>query len=86
MSGATQKPVFPSAQGDSRPMQDRTTRFPVDALLRKFGYRIRSRKGNAEPEWEKAGVVLPQEEVLKGLGRDVVEDARYMEFLARGEI
>lgn len=47
---------FP-AQEDlpGNPFADTTDRHPTDAMLRKFGFRIRERPRDGEPVWERGG-------------------------------
>jgi hypothetical protein len=61
------------------------SRFAVDALLRKRGYRIHSRSGQGDPMWEKAGKLYRQHEVEALLDANELADARYIEFLYHEE-
>lgn len=70
----------PSTDSDqSSPSADRTSRFAIDCLIRRHGYKIHTRKGLPhEPLWEKQGVVLAQSELLDTLDENDLYDA-YME-------
>lgn len=46
------------------PSEDRTNRYPTDALLRKHGYTIYSRFKNKEPQWIRAGKITSQSRAL----------------------
>jgi len=50
---------------DYHPSEDTSDRFPEDRLMRNHGFKIWSRKGNQEPEWEKRGIVYKQSQVIE---------------------
>ena len=64
------------------PSQDRSGRFPLDALLRRKGWAIRYRIGNQEPLWvNRRGKVRLFSKALATLDPNDVADAEYEEFL-----
>lgn len=73
-------------EDDSHPFQDKSGRFPLDALLRKYGYAIWRREPGKEPIWILHGVEFSQSEVLARLDPNTVEDAKYLDFLNRGTL
>lgn len=67
---------------DSHPHSaDRSGRFPLDALIRKYGWQIWRRKGNEEPIWLKGNLEVKQSEVLLRIPQNELADAEYQEFL-----
>ena len=62
------------------PTQDETGRFAIDAFLRRYGFRIRSR-ASGQAVWERGGVMFTQSEVLRRLDWDKYKDAAYLEEL-----
>lgn len=62
------------------PSQDKTSRFAVDALLRKYGFRIYSRRKNKQPLWIKDGYILTIKEALSTIDEDEVWGAEYEEY------
>ncbi len=63
------------------PSQARTTRFEVDALLRRHGFTIHAREGNREPWWERKGELYVESAALDTLPPGELADARYAEAL-----
>jgi hypothetical protein len=58
------------------PFADGTDRFAVDALLRRYGFRIVSRRGRLLPVWEKDGKRYSQMQALKTIPVDQIDAAR----------
>jgi hypothetical protein len=58
------------------PFADVTGRFAVDALLRRYGFRIVARPGGLDPIWERAGKRYSQYQALKTIPPDQIEEAR----------
>ncbi len=79
----TQPELIPNTSHDEleSPSQDRTSRFAVDRLIRKYGYKIYQRKGG-EALWVKQNVVVGQAEVLDSIDGNEVYDAEYEEAIA----
>jgi hypothetical protein len=51
-------------------------RFAVDALLRRYGFRIIARRGRLLPIWEKNGKRYSQLQALKTIPPDQIDAAR----------
>jgi hypothetical protein len=58
------------------PFADDTDRFAVDALLRRYGFRIVSRQGRLLPIWEKDGKRYSQLQALKTIPPEQIDAAR----------
>ena len=69
-------------QEPNHPSEDRTGRFPLDALLRRNGWRIWKRPKRGEPIWEKDGERMPFSRAVNTLDRNDVADAEYQQELA----
>lgn len=63
------------------PSVDRTGRFPVDAQLRKMGFRIRSRPKQGESLWEKEGILIKYTEAIARIDRNTLADLVYQQDL-----
>jgi hypothetical protein len=62
--------------GSDNPFADLTDRFAVDALLRRYGFRIVARRGRLDPIWEKAGKRYSQFQALKTIPPEQIDAAR----------
>lgn len=68
------EPLSPMEDAElDRPGQDSTERFPIDEILRKRGYTIKSRPNQGEAVWERNGHEFLQSRVLE---REKIVDAR----------
>jgi hypothetical protein len=61
---------------NDNPFADETDRFAVDALLRRYGFRIVSRRGRLLPIWEKDGKHYSQLQALRTIPADQIDAAR----------
>lgn len=61
------------------PSVDCTNRFPIDALLRSRGFRIRYRKNKEEPIWERLGEDYRQRDALRFIPNGFIEQAKRLE-------
>ncbi len=52
------------------PSEDRTDRYPTDRELRDHGFKIHSRKGDREPEWERHGLIMKQSSAIEAVVRE----------------
>jgi len=61
---------------EGSPSQDETGRFPVDALIRRHGYRVLERKPRRQPVWvDRRGVRFDEQDLLRRLPQNEVRDA-----------
>jgi hypothetical protein len=58
------------------PFADVTDPFAVDALLRRYGFRIVARQGRLDPIWERAGKRYSQFQALKTIPPNQIGEAR----------
>lgn len=59
-------PKFPVKEEFSyHPTEDTSNRHPTDRMIREHGFKIHSRKGDEEPEWERRGIILKQSLVIE---------------------
>jgi hypothetical protein len=61
---------------NDNPFADLTDRFAVDALLRRYGFRIVARQGRLDPIWERAGKRYSQYQALKTIPPEQIDAAR----------
>lgn len=61
-----------------RSFQDRSNRFALDQLLRKYGFRIKRRHGKEEPVWERGGEECRESDALLDVPSGERDDAEYM--------
>jgi hypothetical protein len=60
------------------PFRDRSGRFETDALLRRYGFTIHSRRNGAEPVWSLGGELYAEAEALSRLDDDELWEAEYV--------
>jgi len=75
------KKAKPDVTLEESPSQDRSTRFPLDALLRLYGFRILARTKNGEALWGRGDDTFTQTQALRQVPRSEVQDALYQEEL-----
>ena len=63
------------AKQDCHAFKDHTGRFAVDALLRYYGYRIKSRPRAGEAVWEGRGETVPHSQAVLGMHRGELKRA-----------
>jgi len=71
-------------KSDEHGWQDTTQRYPLDSLLRKYGFTIHSRirkKDKIISEWSKGKEIYAEIKALKMLDRNLLADAEYQEIL-----
>ena len=80
----SKKPKKPSKKETPReedhPSQDKSSRFPIDYLLRRYNFKIYSRPRDKEELWEKNGCIFTQREALSTIDEDEVWGAEYEEY------
>ena len=63
-------------EDDSSPWSDGTTRFEVDALLRRHGYRIHRRRKGQKPLWTRGTEICDQRTAEESLPKEELRLAR----------
>ncbi|MDE2095750.1 MAG: hypothetical protein KGL39_00715 [Patescibacteria group bacterium] len=66
---------------DRHPFASNSSRFPIDDVLRKHGFRIISRRKGEQPLWERSGELYRQSEALNYLRSQDLESAKSLDRL-----